>query len=211
MWESRFWRFPSARGRPRERNGELLLRAERFPRPSTARHFHSAFHASAATALCLQGWSAAGFGGLIRRRLGTGVAFPGRSAISCHRNLPRSSHRLNKPSRCSRTITAAHAPKLGYRYNSFLLLPPGRLVMIDCLPIHVQCARYSEFDHPRAQCIGHSPGRFLLGKRGQTGARSIIHHVDQTPSRPALLQPIFKTPSICTNSPKCARRARRCR
>jgi len=45
MWKSRLLGFPSVVEGGGKREGELVcpfLRAERFPRPSTTRHFHSA-------------------------------------------------------------------------------------------------------------------------------------------------------------------------
>ena len=86
----------------------------------------------------------------------------------------------------------AHATELRNRYNPLLLLPRGGRVVIHRLPIHVQRPRHAVLAHPRPQRVGHPPGRFLVGKRRQAGAGRVIHHVDQTAARPAILQPRFE-------------------
>lgn len=83
----------------------------------------------------------------------------------------------------------AHAPELRNRYDSLLLLSLRGHVVIHRLPVHVERPRHAVFAHPRPQRVGHPPGRFLGGKRRQAGAGSVIHHVDKTTARPAILQP----------------------
>src|SRR5204863_721203 len=76
----------------------------------------------------------------------------------------------------------------------FLLLPVGGLHQVHRFPIHIESPRYPILLHPHPERVGHAPSRFLQGERRQARAGGVVHHVDQTTSRPPCLQPILEAP-----------------
>src|SRR4029077_10056235 len=74
--------------------------------------------------------------------------------------------------------------------------------LVQILPVHVQRQRHPVALDPHAQRIGHRPDRLLLTQLRPRRVGGVIHHVDQTALRAALLQPRVEAPVHLHQLPK---------